>query len=210
MVGKSEIISIAIVGSTLALSSCASPDETKGIARRTATNCSETKLTDRFFRGVFDTPEQEVEGDVTGVAEFLQSRGESSISCGAHADETYRLIYLPEGGNALSLRAQRRGDHYELIVFGHDTKSASRLLDQADWNRLASAIERYNFWSRSPFPSPSIHNNPIGLHGAAWVLEGQKGEWYHAVSRLSSFKEADFDRPAKAFFEIAKLDAALR
>jgi hypothetical protein len=201
-----SLILIAIVAATLTIASCNAQAEIKGIARHTENSCSEMKLDDRFFRGVFDTREQHIDGDVSGIAEFLQSVGEPSISCAVQTDEAYRLIFLPERGSSVALRAQRRDDRYELIVSRPQTKSTIHSLDQADWNKLTSAIEHYNFWSRSPYPSSSIPDDSIELHGAVWVLEGQKGNWYHAVSRLSSFKEKEFDRPSKAFFDIAKTD----
>jgi hypothetical protein len=51
-----------------------------------------------------------------------------------------------------------------------------------------------------------MNTSVIALHAPVWLLEGQREGWYHAVSRDSSFKEVEFDLPARTMFEIAGLE----
>jgi len=50
-----------------------------------------------------------------------------------------------------------------------------------------------------------MNTTVIVLHGPVWLLEGQRDGWSHAVSIDSSFKEVEFDVPARTMFEIAGL-----
>lgn len=192
-------------------SGCNTP-EPLGIAKPVASNCTEADLDDRFFRGVFSGKNEFNLADARGLSELLSSLGEPSLSCDVKADETYRLTYKPEHGDAFTIRAQRLENAYNVISSSITTRDATprptyQPLAPQSWEHLIRVMNGYNFWSRSPYPTPStINSKVIVVHGPVWLLEGQRGGWYHAVSRESSFKEFEFDVPARTMFEIAGLE----
>jgi hypothetical protein len=186
---------------------CGADAQQLGIARRISESCAEQDSQRRFFRDVFPTTGNPSEGDPRGVADLLVKLGESSMSCTVDYEEGYRLTYIPQRGSVLAIRASKTENHFDVTVSGGDSERRSQSIDSEAWKKLTDAMSGYNFWSRSPLPSPSsIHHEVIVTHGQAWVLEGRVGKWYHAVSRLSSSKEPEFDVPARTLFEIAKLE----
>jgi hypothetical protein len=189
---------------------CATP-ETVGIARRVARSCNETNLDDRFFRSVFAASNEGNEANVLGVSTLLANLGEPSMSCGVETDEAYRLTFMPERGDAFTIRVERVGNTVTLTISyateGGVPKTNRQTVTPQAWEKLIGSIAEYDFWSRSPYPSPSTMNRGVVVfHGPAWLLEGQKKGSYHAVSRVSSFMERGFDMPARTMFEIAGLD----
>lgn len=191
--------------------SCKAP-ETLGIAKRVANNCTESDLDARFFLGVFSAKNEFNLADARGLSALLGGLGEPSLSCDIQADETYRLTYMPEDGRAIVIRVERREAAYRLFMSAIPTrssepKSSNQSLPLQSWQSVIRTMNGYNFWSRSPYTTPStINSKVIVVHGPVWLLEGQRGGWYHAVSRESSFKESEFDLPARTMFEIAGLE----
>jgi hypothetical protein len=184
--------------------------EPLGIARRVATSCAET-VDDRFFGGVFSGLNEHNSGAITGISTFLVNIGEPSLSCGVHASETYRLVYMPERGDPFAIRVQRHDDSDTVTISSTGSapstpRPSNQTLSRNAWEKVTNAMSSYNFWSRSPYASRSmIHSGVIVLHGPAWLLEGQRDGWYHAVSRVSAAKEREFDAPARSLFEVAGL-----
>jgi hypothetical protein len=196
-----------------AVCACCSAPEPLGISTRVADKCTDAELDHRFFRGVFSGKNELNLTNARGLSELLVSFGEPSLSCDVDADEAYRVLYLPEDGDALTIRIERLEETYTVRVTSKPTadaapRSREHAITPQAWEKVTRAIDGYNFWSRSPYPSPStIPSGVIVLHGAAWLLEGQRDRSYHAVSRVSASNEADFDLPARALFEIAGLQA---
>lgn len=194
------------------MSACRMQPDVNGIATRVGNNCSELNLDDRFFRGVFSGANELELADTHGIPELLISLGEQSMSCDVKADEEYRLLYMPDRGGPLAIRAYHAKDRYGVTIaskFANDgaPKSVDLPLTSAAWEKITNAMTGYSFWDRLPYPSPAaINSGVIILHGPAWLLEGQRHGWYHAVSRTSAPMEAGFDTPARALFEAAGLE----
>jgi hypothetical protein len=195
----------------LCVASCSSRDPV-GIAKPVTANCPNQELENRFFGDVFSGRNELKRAGVQGVPELLASFGEPSLSCAVHVSEAYRLVYMPERGDTLTIRAERHQSTYTVTVVSANSQSGAPnrrndSLDSGAWSTLTNAISTYNFWSRSPYPTQStIDRNVIVVHGQLWLLEGQNDGWYHAVSRASGSKEQDFDLPARTMFEIAGLE----
>jgi len=52
-------------------------------------------------------------------------------------------------------------------------------LSPTDWNRLQDALSASNFWGLD------TTDYKVGLDGAQWLIEGRRGDIYHAVERWS-------------------------
>lgn len=131
---------------------------------------------------------------------YLEAAEEDPLSCGSHdSEESYRVIVAPSFSQTLVVRVTKGSDAIWLAaaLTQRDLSDAdlsgptsievdwpnrlvwrwTRMLSPRDWSSIESAVDYTTFW-RAAASSPSR-----GMDGTTWVIEGQKGNAYHAVER---------------------------
>ncbi|MGE0213140.1 MAG: hypothetical protein AB7S41_15735 [Parvibaculaceae bacterium] len=131
---------------------------------------------------------------------YLTAAEEDPLSCGPpDGEESYRVIVAPSFSRTLVVRVTKSPDAIWLVAaltqrdlsytdisdpmpFEVDWPDRlvwrwTRILSADDWSRVQAAVAYTTFW-RAPPSSPSH-----GMDGTTWVIEGRKGNAYHAVKR---------------------------
>jgi hypothetical protein len=117
---------------------------------------------------------------------------EPSLSCGVSAaTESYRFTWLRTFHHPVVVRASWSGDSGELSSVetdgaggyepGNILRTAKQAISKAQWDALTTAIHSADFWA---LPTEE-QTNAVVLDGAQWILEGRRGDEYHAVHRSS-------------------------
>jgi hypothetical protein len=111
--------------------------------------------------------------------------------------EVYRIFVSPTFSHALSIRIEKQGKDYVLVVkylsgqVGYDwgklKGEKKRRITEKEWQKLLSLLNQASFWT---LPSKDKESEPnekgegtICLDNTDWYLEGIKGGKYHVVDR---------------------------
>jgi hypothetical protein len=124
--------------------------------------------------------------------------GEPDLQRVSEERETFRMLWLRSFHEPVAVRLVRDGNRYIVITaqavrrpdgsFG-PTRRDSLSLDPAAWKRVVELAEIRQFWSlRAP--------DTLGLDGARWIIEGRRGQRYHAVDWWSPDDRDGPHRPA--------------
>jgi hypothetical protein len=200
---------VIVVAGLVVFSSCTTA---RGLAVHVRADCNAANMQERYFSTVFGSSAEVHEADARGVPTLLAELGEPPLACGSGIVSSYRLSYLPEGTAPLVITVSRVGSKKYIVTASSRSDQGSPLkqtsnVDAQAWTTLNNLMSDFNFWSRTPTPMPSsIKSNVIFVHGPSWLLEARDGVWYHAISRVSASKEAGFDAPARAFFQLVGRD----
>ena len=133
-------------------------------------------------------------------ADTLMALSEPSLLCGQCPDAGYRLLWIPSlGGEIVTIRVERSGSRVTLQSAAKgDTvrRRPSRVLTQAEWQRLESAMNDLVLWLL-----PTIHLEGPGnpgpmLDASTWVLEGRSDRMYHVIVRGTGVVDSAFNRVA--------------
>jgi hypothetical protein len=204
MVMSTTLRSIGII-SLLWLVGC---QNARGLARPVETDCP-VALQNRFFGGLFIESSDSRSDTGTGFATLLDAMGEPSLSCG-HNFEAYRIVFSSQKNAAIAIRISSKNEQLTISATLFDSKAkkvlekSERALTLTEFRRIAESVEEFNFWSRSPNPSAiSTDHGLVFLHAGAWVFEGTKDNWYHAIARGALPRERDFSSIGKALFVAA-------
>jgi hypothetical protein len=141
--------------------------------------------------GTFDTQYNDMDEDFRrGFALPLAYMNEPSLSCGSIKEqETYRLLFLAAFGHPVAIRIAGTTSGFllestELSGGGGDppgmrVERKRSELREGDWKELKTAIDASMFWSAT-----TSSEVLIGIDGDSWIIEGRKGQEYHAVGRF--------------------------
>jgi hypothetical protein len=143
-----------------------------------------------------------------GFATDLAAMNELSLSCGPSKErEIYRLLFLPTFNHPVAVRitdtasgivlesTELSGEsgYYPGMVFEHKRIQ----LNERAWKELKTSIAASMFWS-----STTSVEAMIGIDGDLWIIEGRKGQEYHAVGRFHP-KGTSFGDLGQMFFKLA-------
>jgi hypothetical protein len=132
--------------------------------------------------------------------------GFDSLSCGPAPAEAYRVLDLPSFGSATAVYLWKADGRWQLVDAeatvtganapqgGHGTP---RLVADEDAAAVVAAVEAGQFWSAEPW-----QRHGIVLDGETIVLEGRRGQAYHAVTRLRK-PSADVAPIWQAFWDLS-------
>ena len=84
-----------------------------------------------------------------------------------------KTIHIARKGDSIGLRCWD-------LSFGALEEAPTKALSLDDWKKLQQALEAADFWSLS-----SARELPVGFDGAQWLIEGRRGDIYHAIHRWS-------------------------
>ena len=115
---------------------------------------------------------------------------EPSLSCApANEKETYRFLLLETWGHPLAVRITREPNKTRIVAIqlsgaggyepGHILQRVQRSLDDREWIRLASELDRVKYWTIPTNPP----EDDIGADGSQWIIEASRGNQYHVVDR---------------------------
>ncbi len=115
--------------------------------------------------------------------------------------EAYRFLWLRSFHPPVSLRLWQTGNQSymstkqlsdvgvpidgEAIFTKTLAVNETRSITQEEWAHFQELLKKAGFWSM-----PTADENPIGLDGAGWLLEGVKQDQYHVVHRHSPEQRA--------------------
>lgn len=136
----------------------------------------------------------------------LRATGQGPLCAGsATLTSVFRLTWIPSFYPTVMIRIEQHGATYSLYAVrltgaggyapgskGRDTTVTLASSDWEEWLRLLSAAR---FWEASTGESDSVvspHGKAfaiMGADGAQWLLEGRRGNQYHAVDRWSPHAE---------------------
>jgi hypothetical protein len=111
--------------------------------------------------------------------------------------EVYRVFIYPTFYHALSIRVEKSGKRYTLVVkylsgkvgYGEGTLKGEkrRRLTEKEWRNFIELLNQASFWSlpaEEEEPEPNEKGETlICLDGTSWYLEGVREGKYHAVQR---------------------------
>lgn len=130
-------------------------------------------------------------------ANFLRAMGEPSLSCGAGANDAYRVTRLEHTGVPVTVRIARTASGIQVSSTKLEAPTwnlpPGDIVDQrhfetsiAAWDFVAAALERADFWR---LPTSQHRGAPDGP-GTAWIIEARRGQSYHVVVKASPPKGA--------------------
>jgi hypothetical protein len=98
--------------------------------------------------------------------------------------EAYRFIWQSSFDGEALVHIASTGDSIRLrsCYFGYLSLRAPPLplvLALDDWDKLQCALTTSGFWTLD------TRNDRVGLDGAWWLIEGRRGDVYHAINRWS-------------------------
>jgi len=144
------------------------------------------------------------------LTQVLATMNEPSLSCGPFKDrEAYRLLFIAAFRHPVAIRINDSANSIVLestemsgtaggdgsgLVFEHKRIQ----LNERDWKELKSAIAASMFWNTTPTSSEG------GVDGDTWIIEGRKGEEYHAATRWNP-QATSFGNLGRLFFRLAGL-----
>jgi len=106
-------------------------------------------------------------------AAALSELGEPDLAVGADTAETYRALWLRSFHERVAVRVYRRDQAYTVVTV-QGTRRDSTSLDPSLWDAFHFRDALKKFWS-------TVADEPGGLDGARWILEGRHAGRYHAV-----------------------------
>lgn len=139
----------------------------------------------------------------------LRAAGAQSLCSDANiAQEVYRLAWIPSFHHTVIVRIERRGGDYSLSAVelsgagGYDPGTPQRhiamALRESEWKAWLVLVTESRFWQAQTvaadtvFDSTGTHVDFMGLDGAQWVLEGRRGDEYHAVDRWTPLADGPY------------------
>lgn len=110
--------------------------------------------------------------------------------------EVYRFLWLRSFHPPVSVRLWQSGNECymntkqlsdmgvpkndEAIFSKSLAVNKTQSITREEWSHFQELLKKAGFWSM-----PTIDENPVGLDGAGWLLEGVKQDQYHVVHRQS-------------------------
>jgi hypothetical protein len=110
--------------------------------------------------------------------------------------EAYRFFWDSSFDGHAVVHIGRKGELVTLRRQAFWQAPCSVALSLPDWSKLQQALEIAEFWS--PRPDSEL---AVGLDGADWLIEGRRGDTYHAIHRWSP--EGAIHDLGRVFFELA-------
>lgn len=114
-------------------------------------------------------------------------------------NETYRFLWVRSFHHPVAVRVERRNDEYLLVAKELDGEGGwapgklilnkSRALTGEEWSALTRQIKACDFWTLpveedQSFVDDSGRTIVWAMNdGAAWIMEGTRGDEYHLVVR---------------------------
>jgi hypothetical protein len=184
--------------------------EPHGLATAVRAACQDNALDDRYFGPTFGETSIATLARVQGYSELLQRLDEPSLSCAGNASEAYRLVYAPQVDGTITIRIQQDGTRSVLRVVVTDEtthkvlRESTREVSAEEWKTITAVLDRFDLWVRPPFPTGTAATSTVVVpHGSAWIFEGRRRGYYHALSRASIAREQEFDVVAQALFPVS-------
>lgn len=136
----------------------------------------------------------------------LRATGQGPLCRGSDpSTSVFRLTWIPSFHPTVMVRIEQRGTTYSLYAVrltgagGYDPGSKARdttvSIASSDWEEWTRLLSAARFWEASTDESDSAvtpHGKVVvmvGADGAQWLLEGRRGDQYHAVDRWSPHAE---------------------
>lgn len=201
-----KVFRALLIAAAIWLAGC---QDVRGLARPIRTDCGHSQP-ERFFDDVFrGLPDSAIEIPI-GSANMLEAMREPSLSCGADFDQAYRILFSAPSGMTMAIRVASTDGEATLFSVAFDRKlqktlsRSERKLTDRDFREFLSAVDNFDFWVRSPSPTPtSTDTGLIVLHSGVWIFEGTADNWYHAIARGALPREREFNAIGKWLFTAA-------
>ena len=137
-------------------------------------------------------------------ASVLAALGEPDLARAAGGRDVYRMLWLRSFHGPVAVRLIRDRDRYSVVTaqaeYGPNysigaVRRDSLPLDSSSWRRVSELATIRQFWTLA---APVT----LGADGAYWIVEGRRGNQYHAVNWWSP-DERDGRTGAAAFRGLA-------
>jgi len=180
------------------------------VASQVRPACPDVMQSDYFWPG---PPDAAFDAHVRQwYAPHLRVMGEPSLSCGATSEaEVYRFLWLRTFHRPIAVRVARDAQGARLVAVelsgaggyapGAIVSKVEKSLGAADWQTLMTALAGIDFWRMPTLPL----QDPSGLDGAQWIVEGRRGSDYHVVDRWTP-REGAYRDAGLAFLKLAGID----
>lgn len=142
----------------------------------------------------------------SAYARFLRAAGATSLSCGAHLGEAYRLMWLAHGRPAtiVEIRSTTSGAQLIAADFANPQLAdpwtvvgrVEKELTSSEVEHIRSTVQQIQFFTLPEW------RDYRGNH--VWVLEGRARDKYHVVSRtlIITTRDAEWIDVYTRFFEL--------
>jgi len=111
--------------------------------------------------------------------------------------EIYRFTWLRTFDNPIAIRIEKQDSTYLLFwkvcngAGGYEpgqlTTDKQKIIDKQTWDKFKNKLSDINFWNL-----PTKEKDIMGTDGSQWILEGKKGNKYHAVDRWSPSEKSKY------------------
>lgn len=168
------------------------PAATKGLTDARKTNAPRGP---KFPAGALD------DSSVKWYSKHLKAMKEENLKDqSATTIEAYRFLWLRTWHHPIAVRLENAGGRYQIVVKqlsgkggyqpGKLVLDSSRELTRDEWLAVTSRISKCGFWEMPTEEQPYVTSEGYHLYtnildGAAWILEGVRGDQYHIVDRQS-------------------------